>query len=87
MNKAFKRKPGKRKPKKLIVTNDLCLRLAKKMVDNETIMDTICSPYREAWIELSNEEDDHICHIQFMAEGIYEELTRVINSKSKGCRN
>lgn len=74
MNNLFKRKLAKRKPAKLTITKELCLKLAKKMVDNETIMDTICSPYREAWIELSNEEEDHIYHIQAMAGGIEKAL-------------
>jgi hypothetical protein len=77
MNKAFKRKLGKRKPKKVIITKEICLRLAKKMVDDLTIMDTCASPYREAWIEMSNEDEDCIWHIQWAADCIYEELTRV----------
>ena len=76
MNNLFKRKRAKRKPIKLIISKELCLRLAKQIVDNETVMDTLCSPYREVWIELSNEEEDHIYHIQWMADGIEEALIK-----------
>ena len=76
MNNLFKRKPAKRKPIKLIISKDLCLRLAKQIVDNETVIDTVCSPYREDWIELSNEEGDHIFQIQWMADGIEEALIK-----------